>query len=74
MRDEEIWRPPGSDRLPRRPTDRSEDAVAWLLLALAGFVMLVALVVGLSVHSAGVDRARMEAGQRWQVTAVLLEK
>jgi hypothetical protein len=60
---------PGRRRLPRRATDRVEDAVAWLLAAAALVLLVIAGSVGIAVHARQVE-AR-SAG--WQTQAVLLE-
>lgn len=59
-------------RLPRRLTDRVEDAVAWLLSSAALLVGMVAVVVGMSVVRDGEVSARVEARERVQVRVVLL--
>jgi hypothetical protein len=63
-----------ADRLPRRPTDRVEDLVAWILVA-AGLLMLVlAGSVAAAVHRDGNARAATEAVQRHEVLAELVAR
>jgi uncharacterized protein HemX len=64
---------PMGDRLPRRPTDRLEDAVAWLLMAVALILVVAAGVTGFTVHSRQLERAEAENATRSPTTAVLLE-
>ena len=59
-------------RLPRRRTDRVEDAAAWLLASIALFVLLLAIWGGAAVHADALDQSRLQHGQRTQVEAVLL--
>jgi hypothetical protein len=59
-------------RIPRRPTDRVVDAVAWLLTALGLLAVVVALSVGSRVYAEEQGRARVEAADRVPVTAVVL--
>ena len=66
-------RPRSTGGLPRRTTDRVEDAVAWLLSALGPFALLAAVIVGVSVDGTGVERGRVESAERNLVDAVLLE-
>ena len=66
-------RPPPLGRLPLRRTDRVEDAAAWLLAAIALFVLLLAIWGGAGVYADALDQSRHEHGQRTQVDAVLLE-
>jgi hypothetical protein len=65
-------RPTTAD-LPRRVTDRVEDAVAWALLACALFVVAVGVVTGIAVYAASVQRASVEAAERTPTTAVLVQ-
>lgn len=59
-------------RLPRRPTDRVEDLVAWVLTVAALLVVMSACLTGISVHRD--ESARVEASSSaLQVPAVLLE-
>ncbi len=60
-------------RARRRGTDRVEDAVAWLLTALALITALGALAVGVAGYSEGMNRVRAEAAERRAVLAVLAE-
>jgi len=64
---------PTRDRLPRRLTDRIEDAVAWLLTAAAIILVVAAAITGLAVHGAQVERALAENATRYPAHAVLLE-
>lgn len=65
-------RPDG--RIPRRLTDRVEDAVAWLLISLALLTGVVAFVVGAAQATQGSERARLEARERVPVRVILLER
>ena len=65
--------PSQTGRLPRRVTDRVEDAVAWVLTAAALFVLLGAVLGGVGVYSGAVDRARTAAHERTPVAAVLVD-
>ena len=60
-------------RLPRRPTDRIEDLVAWALTALGLLTALLAVVTGVRLYGDGMHRIGLEARERTQVQAVLLE-
>jgi hypothetical protein len=64
---------PTTAGLPRRVTDRVEDAVAWALLACALFVVAVGVVTGIAVYAASVQRASVEAAERTPTTAVLVQ-
>ncbi len=66
-------RPSAMGRLPRRVTDRVEDAVAWVLMVAALLLVVVAGVTGLGVYGAESARAELESGTRSPVRAVLLE-
>ncbi|NMH99277.1 hypothetical protein [Pseudonocardia acidicola] len=66
-------RPSARGRLPRRRTDRWEDAIAWLLTSLALLTVLLAIVTGVSLRADGMDRVRAQAAERTAVSAVLLE-
>lgn len=57
----------------RRPTDRFEDTVAWLLCAVALLGLGAALAAGLTEFAAGMDRVRTEAATRTPVTATLVD-
>jgi hypothetical protein len=59
--------------MPRRPTDRLEDAVAWLVVSLALLVALAGVVVGATSASDGRERATAERHERVPVRVVLLE-
>lgn len=65
--------PSRTGRLPRRSTDRVEDATAWVLTAAALFVMLGAVFVGVGAYADTVDRARAAAQDRTPVAAVLVD-
>lgn len=59
-------------RLPRRPTDRVEDLVAWVLTAAALLVVAAACLTGIAVH--GREAARVDDTESAsRVAAVLLE-
>jgi hypothetical protein len=60
------------DRLPRRTTDRVEDAAAWIVTAAGLFVLLLGLVGGINVHRAVHDLGRAAERERTQVDAVLV--
>jgi hypothetical protein len=60
--------------MPRRPTDRLEDVVAWVLATLALVTAVVAIGVGGAQREAGAERARAEATERTPVRIVLLER
>ena len=62
----------GSSRLLRRPTDRLEDATAWLLTAAGLLVVVLALATGMRSSGENVERNTAEAAHRTQVDAVLL--
>lgn len=66
-------RPPESQGLPRRSTDRVEDVAVWLLGAATLVLIVVAGLTGLAVHGQQIERARSEGISRMQVRAVLLE-
>ena len=55
-------------RLPRRATDRVEDAVAWFLTAVGFLVVIAAVVAGASMYTQQTDTAGKQVGH-----AVLLE-
>jgi hypothetical protein len=60
-------------RLPRRPTDRVEDLVAWLLAIAALLVVASACLTGIAVHGREAARVDDGGGSVSQVRAVLLE-
>jgi hypothetical protein len=60
-------------RTRRRATDRVEDAVAWLLTALALITVVAAFAAGVSGYSDSTDRIRVEAAERTTVRAVLAD-
>jgi hypothetical protein len=61
-----------ADRLPRRATDRVEDAVAWLLITAGLLAVLLIGTVTSAVYRTGMERAAVEAADRHQVPAELL--
>ena len=65
--------PSARGRLPRRATDRVEDAVAWVLIAAGLLLVVLAGVAGLAAYGGESRRAELENGSRSQVRAVLLE-
>ena len=62
-----IWGPP------RRRTDLVEDTVAWLLAAVALFILLLAVWGGAGVYADALDQSRLEQEQRTEVEALLLD-
>lgn len=58
--------------LPRRPSDRLEDATTWLLTFGALVLLIGSILVGIALHGHLAGRAAVEAQERHQVTAVLL--
>jgi hypothetical protein len=60
-------------RLPRRASDRVEDAVAWVLIVAGLLLVVVAGVFGLGVYGRESERAELEIASRSQVRAVLIE-
>ena len=71
MQSSQDRRPPRTRRPPRRPTDRVEDAAAWVLVAVGLLVVLWGAVVGVGVHHAVVDRSRAVEQGGTRVEAVL---
>jgi hypothetical protein len=65
--------PPQGGRLPRRATDRVEDAVAWLLTVAALLVLVFAVLSGMAAHGRHVERAKFESRTSVQARAVLRE-
>ncbi|OLT00074.1 hypothetical protein BJF90_07160 [Pseudonocardia sp. CNS-004] len=65
--------PSAAGRLPRRASDRVEDAVAWVLMIAGLLLVVVAVVTGLGVYGRESARAELESRSRSQVRAVLLE-
>jgi hypothetical protein len=65
---------PAADRMPRRATDRIEDLVAWLLVAAALLMILLAITVATAVHRNGVQRAALEMAHRHQISAELIAR
>jgi hypothetical protein len=66
-------RPTRIGGLPRRTTDRVEDAAAWLLCTLGLLSLLGALIAGVRVHSVETEHGRIESAERSLVQGVLLE-
>ncbi|GAA0926120.1 hypothetical protein [Pseudonocardia zijingensis] len=64
---------PVVNRLPRRGTDRVEDAVAWILTAAALLLVVAATVTGLGTYGRAAERAELQRTTTSQVRAVLLE-
>jgi hypothetical protein len=60
------------DRMPRRPTDRVEDLVAWLLAAAGLLTLVLAGAVAGAVHGDGVARSVTEVAQRHDAVAELV--
>lgn len=58
-------------RMPRRPTDRVEDALAWLLCLVLMVAAVVAVFVGVHAHADVLEMARAQAAERTQVTGTL---
>lgn len=67
------YRPPVPALPVRRGTDRLEDAVAWLLGALALLVLVAALVTGADVRARTLDAREVQLAERTPVRAVVLE-
>jgi hypothetical protein len=65
--------PSAVGRLPRRATDRVEDAVAWVLTAAGLLLVVIAGVTGLATYGRESERAELETRSRSQARAVLLE-
>jgi hypothetical protein len=63
-------KPPRKPR--KRGIDHIEDAAAWLLTSLALIGVVLAVVIGVQVHSNVLDRARVEMAARTSASAVLL--
>jgi hypothetical protein len=62
------------DRMPRRPTDRIEDLVAWLLVAAGLLALVFAGSVATAVYRDGVARSATEVVQRHEVVAELVAR
>jgi hypothetical protein len=60
-------------RLPRRGTDRLEDAAVWLLFVAGLVVVVLAGAVGFGVYTDATARARDESTERTPVTATVLQ-
>jgi hypothetical protein len=60
--------------MPRRPTDRVEDLVAWLLVAAGLLTLMLAGAVAGAVHGDGVARSVTEVAQRHEVVAELVAR
>jgi hypothetical protein len=63
----------GVERLPRRGTDRLEDAAAWLVVAAGLLVVLLAGSIGLGVHAAATERVRLTEARLTEVIATALQ-
>ena len=61
------------DRLRRRPVDRIEDLVIWVLIALGLLTAVLAATVAARRYDEGMHRVDLETRERTQVQAVLLE-
>ena len=66
-------RQPWTGRLPRRDTDRVEDAAAWVLTAAALFVLMGAVLGGVGLYGGAVDQARTAARERTPIAVVLVD-
>ncbi|TWF75148.1 hypothetical protein FHX44_111032 [Pseudonocardia hierapolitana] len=64
---------PVAGRLPRRTSDRIEDAVAWFLTGAVLVVIVIGAVTGLAVHRGEAERAELDSRATSQTRAVLLE-
>ncbi|MFR9801405.1 hypothetical protein ACL02T_03760 [Pseudonocardia sp. RS010] len=62
----------GTDRIPRRRTDRVESAASWVLGVLGLVLVVVAVLTGLRLHGNGLEQARSDAVSRISVDATLL--
>ncbi|MCW0216272.1 MAG: hypothetical protein OJJ54_23220 [Pseudonocardia sp.] len=60
-------------RLPRRRSDRFDDAVAWLLVSLALLAVLGGVVVGMVVHGDLAEQARLQTATGRPADVVLAE-
>jgi len=69
----ERQRHPRPERLLRRPIDRIEDLVLWMLIALGLLTVVLAATVGARRYGEGMQRVDTETRERTQVQAVLLE-
>ena len=65
-------RPSRTDPLPRRRTDRLEDAAAWMLTSAALFVLLAGVLGGMAVRRDAVGSGRVAQQERTPVGAVLV--
>jgi hypothetical protein len=63
----------GTDRIPRRATDRVESAASWVLGVLGLVLVAFAVLTGLHLHGTGLEQARADAVDRVSVEATLLE-
>ena len=64
--------PSRTDLLPRRRTDRLEDAAAWVLTATALFVLLAGVLGGVAVRRDASDSGKVAQQERTPVGAVLV--
>jgi hypothetical protein len=60
-------------RLPRRPIDRIEDLVLWMLITLGLLTAVLAATVASRRYDEGMHRVDLETRERTQVEAVLLD-
>ena len=65
-------RVPQADPLPRRSTDRLAEAATWLLVAAALLTVVLAVAVGVGVHSGVLEKASQETAERTSVQATAL--
>lgn len=63
----------GTDRIPRRTTDRVESAASWVLGVLGLVLVALAALTGMQLHGNGVEQARADAVNRVSVDATLLQ-
>jgi hypothetical protein len=63
-----------ADRMPRRPTDRIEDLVAWLLVAAGLLALVFAGSVATAVYRDAAARSVAEVAQRHEVVAELVAR
>jgi hypothetical protein len=60
-------------RLPRRPVDRIEDLVLWILIALGLLTAVLATTVAMRRYDEGMHQVNLQMRERTPVQAVLLE-
>ena len=67
-------RPPsGGGRWPRRGTDRLEDALAWVLIAVGLLVVVGAVFAGVRAGAEAAERVRIAQGERVRAEAVVVD-